>query len=79
MKCQPLPVLPLKLWVTCLQVIGDAEVLSKESQVVKNTQHPNYEEGFTFTLKENWAECMVEINVLENVSGKNMKYHGKEN
>ena len=35
-----------------------------------NTQHPNYEEGFTFVLSDNWAECTVEISVLENTSGK---------
>ena len=53
-----------------MKVIGDTSVLSKKSQVVKNTQHPNYEEGFTFTLGENWAECMVEISALEKSSGR---------
>ena len=38
--------------------------------MVKNTQHPNYEEGFTFVLSDNWAECAVEISVLEITSGK---------
>ena len=54
----------------CLQVVGDASVLPKKSEVVKNTPHPNYEEGFTFTLSENWAECIVEINVTEKGSGR---------
>ena len=53
-----------------LQVIGDTSLLPQKSQVIKNTQHPNYEEGFTFTLGENWAECMAEISVLEKSSGR---------
>ena len=52
------------------KVIGDTNISPKKSQIVMNTQHPNYEEGFTFVLSDNWAECTVEISVLENTSGK---------
>lgn len=52
-----------------IQVIGDTNISPKKSQIVMNTQHPNYEEGFTFVLSDNWAECTVEISVLEHTSG----------
>ena len=43
---------------------------SQQSQVIKNTQHPSYEEGFIFSLGENWAELIAEIIVLETATGK---------
>ena len=64
------PVSLIFILCKCFKVIGDTNILPKKSQVVKNTQHPNYEEGFTFVLSDNYAECAVELSVLENNCGK---------
>jgi len=51
------------------QVVIQITGQPKKSQIVKNTQHPNYEEGFTFILSDNWAECTAEVSIVENSSG----------
>ena len=52
-----------------IQILGGTGSQVKKSQIVKNTQHPNYEEGFTFILSDTWADCAAEISILENSSG----------
>ena len=52
-----------------MQILGGTGSQVKKSQIVKNTQHPNYEEGFTFILSDTWADCTAEISILENSSG----------
>lgn len=55
---------------TFLQITGDPTEIPKKSQIIKNTQHPNYEEGFTFLVGEAWEECEAHIEVLEASTGK---------
>ena len=45
-------------------------MIPKKSQIIKNTQHPTYEEGFTFLVGEAWGECEAYIEVLEASTGK---------
>jgi len=52
-----------------IKILGGTGSQVKKSQIVKNTQHPNYEEGFTFILSDTWADCTAEISILENSSG----------
>ena len=53
-----------------LQIIGDQTQIPKKSQIIKNTQHPTYEEGFTFLIGEAWEECEAHIEVLEASTGR---------
>ena len=55
---------------TFFQIIGDPTQIPKKSQIIKNTQHPTYEEGFTFLIGEAWEECEAHIEVFEASTGR---------